>query len=266
MLSTWPRFGLVGVVGEAQHGDHQRDVGLDRADDVAGRRALLGDQREHAVARLGERREDLERLEGGGEALAVTLVARPADERVRLAGPPAAGGAAGGWRRTWDGVMVFGPDTCGDLEAWRHRVTPFNPIGILDERLSRPAAARRSITSAAAPVERTVDPRQRPSRPSSATVSKIPGETVVPVSATRSGWKTCLALRPVRSTARAAPLDALGGPRLRHLGQRRARAASASRARLGAEELRAPPGRRPARRRTSAPAARTRRAWRSSPA
>ena len=49
-------------------------------DDVAGRRALLGDQREQAVARLGERREDLERLEGGGQALAVALVARAADD------------------------------------------------------------------------------------------------------------------------------------------------------------------------------------------
>ena len=38
--------------------------------------------------------------------------------------------------------------------------------------------------------------RSDSSRPSSASVSKIPGETVVPASATRSGWKTSLGLAP----------------------------------------------------------------------
>ena len=96
MLSTWPRLRALGAVGQPQHGDHERDVGLDRLDHVAGRRALLGDEREHAVARLGQRREQLERLEGRRQALAVALVARRADERVRLAG---AGGAMR--RRPW---------------------------------------------------------------------------------------------------------------------------------------------------------------------
>ena len=94
--------GALGVVGEPQHGDHQRDVGLDRLDDVAGGGALLGDEREHAVARLGERGEELERLEGGGQALAVTLVARRPDERVGLArggGRARCGASPGPWQR-----------------------------------------------------------------------------------------------------------------------------------------------------------------------
>ena len=67
-------LGALDLVGQAQDGDDQRDVGLDGGDDVAGATALLGDQREQAVARLGERREGLERLEGGGQAAAVALV------------------------------------------------------------------------------------------------------------------------------------------------------------------------------------------------
>ena len=94
MLSTGPRARRLDAVGEPQHGDHERDVGLDGLDHVARRGALLGDQGEHAVARLGERREELERLEGGGQALAVTLVAGRTDERVRLA-VPGRGGTGG---------------------------------------------------------------------------------------------------------------------------------------------------------------------------
>ena len=79
----------VEAVGEPHDRDHQGDVGLDRADHVADRGALLGDEREQAVAGLGQRREDLERLEGGGQALAVALVARAADGGVgaRTRGP-----------------------------------------------------------------------------------------------------------------------------------------------------------------------------------
>ena len=78
-------LGRVETVGEPEDGDHERDVGLDGAHHVAGRRALLGHQREQAVARLGERREHLQRLEGGRQALAVALVAGPADDGVGLA-------------------------------------------------------------------------------------------------------------------------------------------------------------------------------------
>ena len=62
------------------------------------------------------------------------------------------------------------------------------------------------------------------SRPSAATDSKIPGETVVPVIATRIGWKTSLGftLEPLDDAAQRL-LDPLGVERLRA-------AASASRA------------------------------------
>ena len=98
--------GAVDPVGEPQHGDHQRDVGLDRRHHVADRRAVLGDQGEQPIARLRERREDLEGVEGRGEPLAVALVRRPADDRVRLRGCGDGGGGDGlghevgaaGWR------------------------------------------------------------------------------------------------------------------------------------------------------------------------
>ena len=61
-------------VGDAQDGDHERDVALDRGDHLADVRALLADDAQHAVAGLGERGEVLERLEGGGQAPAVALV------------------------------------------------------------------------------------------------------------------------------------------------------------------------------------------------
>ena len=72
--STRPRVRALDLVGEAQDGDDERDVGLDGGDDVAGRDALGRDQAQQAVARLGERRERLERLEGGRQAAAVALV------------------------------------------------------------------------------------------------------------------------------------------------------------------------------------------------
>jgi hypothetical protein len=62
------------LVGEAQDGDDERDVALDRGDDVARRDALGGDEAQHAIARLGEGRERLERLERRRQAPAVALV------------------------------------------------------------------------------------------------------------------------------------------------------------------------------------------------
>ena len=87
----------VEAVGQAHDGDDERDVGLDRADDVAGGRLVLGDQRQQAVARLGERREDLEGLERSGQSLAVTLITRTADDGVRrvAAGAGPDGGRCG---------------------------------------------------------------------------------------------------------------------------------------------------------------------------
>ena len=65
---------LRGAVGDAQHGDHERDVRLDRLHHLADRRAVLADDPQNAVARLGESRECLERLEGRGEPAPVTFV------------------------------------------------------------------------------------------------------------------------------------------------------------------------------------------------
>ena len=78
---------VLGAVGEAQHGDDQRDVGLDGGDDVGGGDVVLGDDRQQAVARLGQRGKRLERFEGHRQAPAVALVL------VALAGAGAAGRA-----------------------------------------------------------------------------------------------------------------------------------------------------------------------------
>ena len=47
------------LVGDAHDGDDERDVGLDGLDDLGERHAVPADEREQAVARLGERRERL---------------------------------------------------------------------------------------------------------------------------------------------------------------------------------------------------------------
>ena len=201
MLSTWPRRGLVGVVGEPQHRDHERDVGLDRLDDVARRRPLLGDEREHAVARLGQRREQLERLEGRGQALAVTLVARRPDERVGLAGARAARDrrAAGGLAADRDGVMRSSSVTGG--RSWRiaERAPwpPFSPIGSRG-RTVEPYPVRDSVAIRRRGVRRVrrrsapARARGRPARPS----RRSRARSSCPVSATRSGWNTCFAFMP----------------------------------------------------------------------
>ena len=80
--STRPRRLALDLVGEAQDGDHERDVGLDGGDDVAGRDALGGDEAEQAIARLGEGRERLERLEGRRQAPTVALVVPALDAGV----------------------------------------------------------------------------------------------------------------------------------------------------------------------------------------
>ena len=72
-VSTRPRPPL-DLVGQAQHGDEQRDVGLDRGDHVGGRHVVLGDDRQQPVARLGQGGKRLERFEGHRQAAAVTLV------------------------------------------------------------------------------------------------------------------------------------------------------------------------------------------------
>ena len=61
------------VVGHAHDGDDERDVGLDGLDDLGERNAVTADEREQAVARLGERRESLERLKRRGQTATVAL-------------------------------------------------------------------------------------------------------------------------------------------------------------------------------------------------
>ena len=69
---------LRGAVGDPEHGDHQRDVGLDGLHHLADRGAVLAHHPQHAVARLGERRKRLEGLERRRETAAVALVVAPA--------------------------------------------------------------------------------------------------------------------------------------------------------------------------------------------
>ena len=72
------------------------------------------------------------------------------------------------------------------------------------------------------------------SRPSSATLSKIPGETVVPAIATRTGWKTCSASSRGARRSRAVRLDRVLVER-RQLARARARLRERLRAAVRAE-------------------------------
>ena len=69
-----PHARALRLVGDAQHGDDQRDIRLDGRDDVGRRDVVAGHHREQAVARLGERGEGLERLKGHRQTAAVPLV------------------------------------------------------------------------------------------------------------------------------------------------------------------------------------------------
>jgi hypothetical protein len=61
------------AVPDAQDGDNQRHVGLDRRYDLADRGAVLPHDAQDAVARLGEGREGLESVEGGCQTTAVAF-------------------------------------------------------------------------------------------------------------------------------------------------------------------------------------------------
>jgi hypothetical protein len=65
---------LGSAVGDPEHGDHERDIGLHRLDHLADRGAILADHPQDPVARLREGRECLECLEGCGEPPAVPFV------------------------------------------------------------------------------------------------------------------------------------------------------------------------------------------------
>jgi hypothetical protein len=74
--------GSLDLVGEADDGDGERDVGLDGRDDVAHRRLGILEQAQHAVARLDQHRVGLQRLEGRGQTAAMTLVVMAFPRRV----------------------------------------------------------------------------------------------------------------------------------------------------------------------------------------
>jgi hypothetical protein len=64
----------IDLVCQAQDRDGECHVGLDGGDDLGGRRLALLEQAHDPIAGLDQHREGLERLEGGGQPAAVTLV------------------------------------------------------------------------------------------------------------------------------------------------------------------------------------------------
>ena len=65
---------ILDAIGQAQHGDDQCDIRLDRRHDVRGRDVLFAGYGEQPVARLGKRGERLQRFEGRRQSTAVALV------------------------------------------------------------------------------------------------------------------------------------------------------------------------------------------------
>ena len=207
-LSTWPRRGPSACWRAAGRRSRARR----RTRSPARRRRSTGRSSEtSASTRLRDSAsagKQLERLEGGGQALAVALVARRADDRVRLARARTGATRAAASARARDGVMrsssVNGRAIRRIVRAGDRR-GPCQPLSApLDGRLSR---VRWQAASAAAPVERGVDPRQRLVAARAARRSRRSrARPSCRSSATRSGWKTCLALTPEPlDHARAAP-------------------------------------------------------------
>ena len=215
MLSTAPLAHALGVVGQAQDGDHERDVGLDRLDDVAGRRALLGDEGEHAVARLGERGEELERLERRGQALAVTLVARRPDERVRLARTGAAGPTLGRGLGSGEGrrheLFIGHWGAILEDRGQALSIRPSSPIGIRRGTVERTIPAPVVYQAPRRSVERGVDPRQgavaaRPARRSRRCRARSSCPSARRAAAGTPAWPSCRSARPRRGApARRSP-------------------------------------------------------------
>ena len=112
-----------GAVRDPEHGDDQRDVRLDRLDDVGHRRLVLADQAEQAVARLGEGREGLEGLESRGEPPAVAFVVARAYVDRRRGGQRALACLFRDCRLHFPAVIREG--AAGSLSALRKRVFSF---------------------------------------------------------------------------------------------------------------------------------------------
>ncbi len=168
--------GSVDVVGEAEHGDRKRDIGLDRRDYLGSRRLSRLEQTQHAGAGLRQHRERLECLERCRQPPPVTFVVAAL---VGGVGARAGGGHAG-QRRHVRSLALFGRGV-REREG-RPRLAEFalrlvyRQIFYAGSGLSQPARSR------ALSIRASVS-----SRPSSVTLSKIPGDTVVPAIATRTG-------------------------------------------------------------------------------
>ena len=150
--------GAVAVVGGAHDRDRERGVGLDRLGEVAGRGGLALAEAEQAPAGLGERRQLRDRVERGGEPSPAALRAR----------------------RSFRSLWSLSSYLLDHLRRRAHaRVHPLDrqhgPLVLaVGRRDSGGDSARRRA-------RRGLDPRRRRcSRPSTASDSKIPGETVVP--------------------------------------------------------------------------------------
>ena len=145
----------------------------------------------------------LERLERSCQTAAVALVVMALDGR-------AAGLCCGtGGRADHEGGPCFRVGIVGAL-----------PVSAAVDRWLRPFS---ELVMRAAFSIRASDS----SRPSTVSVSKIPGEIAVPASATRIGWKTCLGLAPRAATTPSSAgctLSSVNVQRLErrpHVGERR---------------------------------------------
>ena len=69
-----PAAAVGALVGEPHHGDHERHVGLDRRHHLGDRGLVLAHDAQDALARLGQRRKCLQRLERGRQPPSVALV------------------------------------------------------------------------------------------------------------------------------------------------------------------------------------------------
>ena len=243
MLAILPFLRWAVRLRDAQHGDHERDVGLDGRDHLADRGTVLAHDPQHAVARLGERRERLERLERGGQAAAVAFVVARRGRRER----PAAGCEMSGFHRSCRACVT---------KRYRHGSRQMLRRGF---RTGRVAGAR---------LERRVDARQRLLAPERGHRLEDPrrdrgaGDRH-PHRLEDLAW---LDLEPLDHAAQRL-LDLLGLERLGG-GLERARAPQRSRSGAPSRHHLAPrPSRRtpPGARRGSRPAARSRRASASSP-
>ena len=156
---------------------------------------MASDEGEQAVAGFGESGESFERLKRRGEPAAVALT-RPFVERLSA--------GAGRIQPRRSGLLalvilssVFEGPRC---------VLAF--VGSASRASAPPCRllVHRQTSAKLEPNARSIRASVS-SRPSRATVSKIPGETARPASATRSGWYTALRLEPrgARSRRRAPP-------------------------------------------------------------